>query len=380
MRKKLTTIAVLGCTGSIGQQTLDIVRNFPDRFKIIGLAGGHNHQLLLKQINEFHPAFAYSEGKIELPTGTGFISLEEMAVFADIDLVIIATSGKAGLMPALSAIRTRKRLAIANKEPLVMAGHIIMAEAERYQAQILPIDSEHSAIWQCLNGENNGIARIILTASGGPFYRYDSSQLAGVTVEETLKHPTWKMGKKVTVDSATLMNKGLEAIEAHWLFNAPYSKIDIVIHPKSIIHSMVEFVDGSVKAQLSYPDMHYPIQYALSYPDRIDNANLSHVDLIKISPLAFEPVDFNKFPCLSLALEAGKKAGTYPAVLCASDEVAVELFLQGKIKFTDIAQIVAGALDAHKSIDNPGLDDIVAADIWARKMANSIADKRILCC
>jgi 1-deoxy-D-xylulose-5-phosphate reductoisomerase len=376
MPTDIKNLVILGSTGSIGLQTLDIVRRFPDKFKVTGLAGGSNTALLKQQIDEFSPAFFYSVNPVEHSASAKFISMEEMVGHDDVNLVVVATAGKAGLTPTLSAIKSTKNVAIANKEVLVMAGHIVMAMADEYKIEIIPVDSEHSAIWQCLKGEEDSIARIILTASGGPFNKYSSSRIAEVTVEETLNHPTWKMGKKVTVDSATLMNKGLEKIEAHWLFSTPYDAIDIVIHPQSIIHSMVEFADGSVKAQLSYPDMHYPIQYALTYPARYHNPELASPDISKIDSLTFEPVDYSKFPCLTLALKAGEQGGSYPVALCAADEIAVELFLGGIIKFTTIADIVSGVLDKHSPVANPDIDAILTVDAWARNTARQLADKR----
>lgn len=250
-----------------------------------------------------------------------------------------------------------------------MAGQIITDAAKLNGAQILPIDSEHSAIWQCLNGERQKPAQLILTASGGPFRHYSPAQLNEVTVEQALRHPSWQMGRKVTIDSATLMNKGLEVIEAHWLFNVPFDNIKVLIHPQSIIHSMVEFTDGSIKAQLSYPDMRLPIQYALSYPERLANPQLPRLDWNHISSLTFEQPDFDTFPCLKLAIEAGKRGGTYPAVLCAADEVAVEFFLSQEIKFVDIAHYVGQTLEQHQAIANPSLEEIMAADAWARQKA-----------
>lgn len=372
-------LAILGSTGSIGQQTLDIVRTFPNKFRVIGLAGGENSGLLAKQVSEFQPQLVYSALKLDLPGKAEFSSMEEIASHPDVDLVVIATTGKTGLTPALAAIRASKKIALANKEILVMAGRIITAEARQHRAQILPIDSEHSAIWQCLRGEKGEVARLILTASGGPFYRYSPSQLAKVTIEEALRHPTWKMGRKVTIDSATLMNKGLEAIEAHWLFSIPFSKIEIVIHPQSIVHSLVEFMDGSLKAQLSFPDMHLPIQYALSYPRRLPNSELPRLDLVQVKALDFEPVTYHNFPCLTLALEAAKKGETYPAVLCAADEIATHLFLAGQTSFPGIAEIVAKTIDLHRGIANPTLDEILAADTWARETALNVATKESLC-
>jgi 1-deoxy-D-xylulose-5-phosphate reductoisomerase len=365
----LTKLAVLGSTGSIGKQALDVVRAMPGHFRIIGLSAGQNIELLNEQINEFRPEFVYYQGhKSKLPTGIKFISLEEMAVHPDVDIDVIAISGTAGLNPTLAAVRASKRIALANKESMVMAGEIITREAKRNKAQILPVDSEPSAIWQCLQGEKRGIRHLILTASGGPFLHYSATKLNKITAEQALKHPSWRMGKKITIDSATLMNKGLEVIEAHWLFNIPIDDIKIVIHPQSIIHSMVEFTDGSIKALLSYPDMRLPIMYALSYPERLDNPQLPRLDWDNFNTLNFEPPDCKRFPCLNLAIIAGKQGGTYPAVLCGADETAVEAFLNGRIKFTDIFNLVETALSQHKNIAHPTLEEITAASVWARKI------------
>ena len=383
MGDSVKRLAVLGSTGSIGRQTLDVVRALPDRFRVVGLAAGKNIVLLAEQINEFRPEFAGydpgNRGGREVPaelagSGCEFISLEDMACHPQVDVVVIATSGKTGLAPTLSAVKAGKNVALANKESLVMAGEIIIKEAELSGAQVLPVDSEHSAIWQCLEGEKQKASRIILTASGGPFSRYSPAQLASVTVEQALKHPSWRMGQKVTIDSATLMNKGLEVIEAHWLFHMPVEGISVLVHPQSIIHSMVEFVDGSIKAQLSYPDMRLPIQYALSYPERLSNPRLPRVDWSKINSLTFQPPDLAAFPCLRLAIEAGKKGGTCPAVLCAADEVAVELFLSRRIGFVDIAEFVGRVLAQHRAIANPTLEEILAADAWARGKMREITD------
>jgi 1-deoxy-D-xylulose-5-phosphate reductoisomerase len=371
-------VAVLGSTGSIGRQTLEVINALPHRFSVIGLAAGHNTDLLAEQINQFKPRLVHSQGKISL-TSVKYevLSLEEIASHPEVDIVVIATSGKWGLKPTLAAVKAGKRLALANKESLVMAGEIITREAKLNKAQIIPVDSEHSAIFQCLEGEKQKAARIILTASGGPFLGYSPARLAKVTPEQALKHPSWRMGKKVTIDSATLMNKGLEVIEARWLFNTPFDNIRVLINPQSIIHSMVEFADGSVKAQLSQPDMRLPIQYALSYPERLANPNLPRLDWENIKELNFEPPDFDRFPCPKLAIEAGKKGGTYPAVLCAADETAVELFLSKRIKFTDIPRLVGQALDEHKSTTHPTLEEILAADSQAREnVEKMVGDSR----
>ncbi len=256
-----------------------------------------------------------------------------------------------------------------------MAGELLVNLAAQHNATILPIDSEHCAIWQCLQGEDTPISRILLTASGGPFIDWPAHRLAKVTASDALKHPTWKMGRKVTIDSATLFNKGLEVIETRWLFNVPYEKIEILIHRQSIVHSMVEFQDGAVKAQLSFPDMHLPIQYALFYPQRVSNGSISKMDFSKSHTLTFEPVVYGDYPCLKLALESGRKGGTYPAVLCAADEVAVDLFLKNSIRFTEIATIIEKTLRIHKPIINPALDEIILSDTWARDTALKAARK-----
>jgi 1-deoxy-D-xylulose-5-phosphate reductoisomerase len=360
-------LAVLGSTGSIGRQTLEVVRALPGRFRVIGLAAGNNTSLLAEQAAEFAPRFIYHSGKEPPPAmeGAEFVSLEEMARRPEVDAIVIATSGKAGLKAVLAAAGAGKDIALANKESLVIAGEIITAEVEKHKARILPVDSEHSALWQCLRGEEKP-ARLILTASGGPFRGYSPSEMAGITVEQALAHPSWKMGKKVTIDSATLMNKGLEIIEAHWLFKMPYNDISVVIHPQSIIHSMVEFADGSVKAQMSNPDMRLPIQYALTCPERLANPQLRNLDWTALDKLTFEQPDYASFPCLKLAVEAGKRGGTYPAVLSAADEKTVELFLEKRIGFTDIAALVEKALDGHRSGGSPALEEILEADEWAR--------------
>jgi 1-deoxy-D-xylulose-5-phosphate reductoisomerase len=362
-------IAILGSTGSIGQQALDVIRALPDELRVVALTGNKNLELLERQISEFQPKMFCSPVKPDISYDGKILSVEEIASHPEVDFVIAATAGKAGLSPTLAALQAGKTVALASKEVLVMAGEIVVREASLHQAQILPIDSEHSAIWQCLQGEENKPQRLFLTASGGPFYHYSQSQLAEVTPEQALQHPVWKMGRKVTIDSATLMNKGLEVIEAHWLFSFPFDSIGILMHPQSIVHSMVEFVDGSLKAQLSWPDMRLPIQYALSYPRRWPNSELPRLDWDKINSLNFEPVDYNKFPCLKLAIDAGKSGGTYPAVLCAADEVAVELFLSHRISFTDIAKIVQKTLEQHRNISQPSLEEILAADDWARECA-----------
>ncbi len=369
-------IAVLGSTGSIGRQTLAIVRASPQRFHVIGLAASKNLDLLAEQVNEFKPRFIYFQEREVTSLRNAecdFLPLEEIARHPAVDTVVIATSGASGLLPTIAAIKFGKRVALANKEALVMAGEIITREAKLNNAQIIPVDSEHSAIWQCLEGEKQKAAQIILTASGGPFLHFSPAKLNKVTAKQALQHPSWQMGQKVTIDSATLMNKGLEVIEAHWLFDMPFEGIRVLIHPQSIIHSLVEFRDGSVKAQLSYPDMRLPIQYALTYPERLPNPELPRLNWNNLRSLTFEQPDFDKFPCLKLAIEAGRKGGTYPTVLSSADEIAVELFLSGRIKFTDIARLVEQALQQHKPIAQPTLEDIMAADTWAREKVSQFA-------
>lgn len=369
----LKQVAILGSTGSIGQQTLEVIRAFPDRFQVVALGAGKNIELLAKQVEEFKPKSVYFQEQGEIPFSS-YLSLEEIAAQPEIDLVVVATSGKVGLIPTLIALKQGKKVALANKEVLVMAGEMVTSQAEQHGAEILPLDSEPSALWQCLCGEDPArIARLILTASGGPFHSRPLKELARITPEETLKHPVWKMGKKVTVDSATLMNKGMEVVEAHWLFRMPFEQIDVVVHPEGIVHSMVEFVDGSTKAHLSPPDMRLFIQYALFYPERLPNHQLPMLDWSKLQSLSFKPPDFDKFPCFKLAIEAGKRGGTYPAVLCAADEVAVELFLSHSIGFMDIFKVVEETLEQHQDISHPSLEEILAADAWARETAINIA-------
>lgn len=379
MGNSVKRLAVLGSTGSIGTQTLDIVRCFPERLRVIGLAAGTNADLLAQQIDEFKPELISIASKEDRPRlkrpNCKLTTAEEMAAHPDVDLVVIAISGMAGLKPTLAAIRAKKKIALATKEVLVAAGSIVTAEVGKHGVTIIPIDSEPSAIWQCLQGENDAVRRLILTASGGPFRNLSKQKLRAVTPGQALAHPTWNMGSKVTIDSATLMNKGFEAIELSWLFDTAIDDIEVVIHPQSIIHSLVEFVDGSVKAQLSMPDMRFPIQYAIFHPERVPNDTLPRLDFLNIksgpteNALTFEKPDIDKFPCLGLAFQASRMGGTYPAVLSAADEVAVDRFLKGQIKFTDIAKIISKALDEHRGISNPFLDDILAADAWARKAA-----------
>jgi 1-deoxy-D-xylulose-5-phosphate reductoisomerase len=378
MSSDIKRLVILGSTGSIGRQTLDVVRALPEHFRIIGLAAGRNTGLLLEQINEFGPGSYYCVSENGLDAGECHsMSLEDMARHPEADIVVIAMSGTAGLGAVLAAVRAGKTIALANKESLVAAGEIVMAEVKKHHARILPVDSEHSAIWQCLSGERQRPRRIILTASGGPFIDYSIEQMETITVEQALEHPSWRMGKKVTIDSATLMNKGLEVIEAHWLFDVSYDDIKVLVHRGSLIHSMVEFEDGSVKAQMGRPDMRLPIQYALTFPDRIANPDLPSIDWDTFTDLPFQAPDTGRFPCLRLAVEAGREGGTAPAVLCAADEAAVELFLSGRIRFTDIARFVYEILERHVKVTHPSLEEISAAETWAQDTVLKLAGEEI---
>ncbi len=376
MHSPVKRLAVLGSTGSIGRQTLEVIRALPGHFRVIGLSAGNNIDLLAEQVAEFKPEVAgCASADRSWLSGTGceLMPPEDIACLPDVDIVVMAISGAAGLGPTLAAVKAGKKVALANKESLVAAGEIITGEARQSGAMILPVDSEHSAVWQCLNGEKQPARRIILTASGGPFRDYPSARMQEVTVAQALKHPSWQMGRKVTIDSATLMNKGLEVIEAHWLFSMPVDDIRVIVHPQSIIHSMVEFIDGSVKAQLSCPDMRLPIQYALSYPGRIDNPQLPRLAWSSLTGLSFAQPDFDRFPCLRLAIEAGKAGGTCPAVLAAADEAAVGLFLSQRIRLVDIARLVERVLEQHRKIAHPGIEEILAADTWARERMLGLA-------
>ena len=366
-------IVILGSTGSIGRQTLDIVRAFPDEFQVVGLAAGNNTTLLLEQVAEFSPDYVWcSNPPTELPDGTKLLPMADMASLSEVDQVMVALMGAVGLTPTLSALRSGKQVALSNKEPIVMAGQVLKDAEAQHGGVILPVDSEPSAIWQCLQGEDNHIRRLMITASGGPFRRTPLDQLDTVTPEQALRHPTWRMGDKITIDSATLMNKAFEVIESHWLFSVPWEDIAVVVHPQSTIHSMVEFDDGSVKAQLGPPSMRLPIQYALFHPRRFANDEIPRLDITAPWSLDFEPLEPKRFPCFDLAVSAGKAGGTMPAVLSAADEVAVQAFLSGKIRYTDIYALVDRVLSDHASQPSPDLDAIVEADRWANLRAAEI--------
>ena len=366
-------IAVLGSTGSIGQQTLDVIRAFPEEFTVVGLSAWSNTDMLLAQAREFLPAMVYSRTEPppgSLPPGCGMAgSPTEIATDPGVDLVVQGIVGNAGLMPTLEALRSGKQVALANKESLVMGGELLNEELAHGDGRLLPVDSEPSAIWQCLRGEEPvlGVRRLVITASGGALRQVPLADMASVTPEAALRHPTWRMGKKITIDSATLMNKAFEVIEAHWLFNMPWDRLDIVIHPQSAIHSMVEFDDGSVKAQLGPSDMRLPIQHALFYPRRLPNDALPRFDPLAVGAMTFEPMDPERYPCFALGMQAARAGGTHPAVLSAADEVAVELFLQERIGYLDIPRLISRTLDCHDAVSHPTVDDLFNADAWARR-------------
>ena len=377
----MKTITILGSTGSIGKQTLKVITEIEAEIDVFALTANSSVELLFKQIKKFKPQYAVlmnekkaSELKYRLndfPT-TVLSSMEglvNVATAQEVDLVVNSVVGSVGVKPTYEAIKAQKDIALANKETLVTAGSIIMAEAAKNNVDILPVDSEHNAIFQALQGEKRAdLKRIILTASGGPFRKYNKQELNQVSVEQALDHPNWDMGGKITIDSATLMNKGLEVIEAKWLFELSYDEIDVVVHPQSIIHSLVEYKDHSVLAELGLPDMKVPIQYALTYPQRVEN-NLKALNLAEIAKLTFEAPKKDLFLCLDYAYQAGREGGTMPAVLNAANEIAVSAFLDNKIKFVDIPRIIEQAMAKHKRITKPELSDIFKADKWAREQA-----------
>jgi len=382
-------LAVLGSTGSIGVSTLSIVERFPERFSVVALAAGKNLSKLKEQVNKFQPEIVSLANekdakalRLQLPDFHGEIlwgdtGLHAVATYPEAEMIMAALVGAAGLAPTLAAIRAGKTIALANKEALVISGELMTREAKRCGVRILPVDSEHNAIFQALHGHQRAqVKRIILTASGGPFLHRPAPELAEVTVEEALNHPTWKMGSKITIDSATLMNKGLEVIEARWLFDLPPEQVAVIVHPQSIVHSMVEYIDGSVLAQLGIPDMVIPISYILAFPERLPLAHLPSLDLASAAQLTFFEPDFEKFSCLRLAYAALQEGGTCPAVLNAANEVAVENFLTGKLRFTDIAMLNERVLQQHQVQPVSDLDVLLEADRWAREQARSVVNRR----
>jgi len=381
----MKNVVLLGSTGSIGTSTVKVAEDLPDQIRLLGLAAGNNSELLLEQTRRHKPAAISifdpkkaKELQNALGTSTQVFSGEEglikLATIPEADIVLIAIVGTTGLKPALAAIRAGKDIAVASKEILVMAGEIVMSEARKYGVRVLAVDSEHSAIFQCLDGRpSSSVRKLWLTASGGPFRDktiWPKEKFSEITVERALKHPSWVMGRKITIDSATLFNKGLEMIEARWLFDIEMARVNVVVHPQSVVHSMVEFVDGSLLAQLSTPDMCLPIQYALTYPDRAASDRVQ-TNFAKLGKLEFEEPDIERFPAIQLARRAGEIGGTMPAVLNAANEVAVELFVNRKINFPQITETVRRTMDAHKIISHPTLEQILEADNWARKAAKS---------
>lgn len=382
----MKNVVVLGSTGSIGTSTIKVAEDLPDRIRLLALAAGNNSELLLEQTRKHRPAAISitdpakaAELQRLLGTTTDVFSgnegLLKLATMPGADIVLIAIVGTAGLQPALAAIRAGKDIAVASKEILVMAGETVMAEAKKYGVRVLAVDSEHSAIFQCLDEKPAAsVRRLWLTASGGPFRNTPAAEFPAITVERALKHPSWVMGRKITIDSATLFNKGLEMIEARWLFDVEMSRVSVIVHPQSIVHSMVEFVDGSIIAQLSTPDMCLPIQYALTYPERVSSGRVQ-TSFAKIASLTFEEPDYSRFPALDLARQAGEAGGTMPAVLNAANEVAVDLFLNRKINFPQISQLVRRTMEAHTNHVHPALPQIIEADSWARREAALLAQQ-----
>ncbi len=376
-------ISILGSTGSIGRQTLEVIKDYPQKFQVLALSGHKNVSLLAQQVKTFQPELAVLTdpeaarqlSRLLAGEKTRVLAGEEgllaAATYPGTDLLVTAVVGFAGLKPTLAAIEAGIDIALANKETLVAAGRIVMERARERQVNIIPVDSEHSAIFQCLQGNEPGhLQKIILTASGGPFRNYSKAELAGVTPEQALKHPNWSMGAKITIDSATMMNKGLEVLEAHWLFSLPLASIEVLVHPQSIVHSLIEFKDGSLLAQLGPPDMRFPILYALTYPERWSN-NLPKLDLVG-RELVFAAPDLERFPCLAYAYEAGEKGGTMPAVVNAANEMAVAAFLQGRIGYLDIPRVIRQVMDRHRLRENPDLAAIFSADTWAREEARGV--------
>jgi 1-deoxy-D-xylulose-5-phosphate reductoisomerase len=379
----MKNVVVLGSTGSIGTSTLKVADDLPDQIRLVGLAAGNNLPLLLEQSRRHQPAavsITEPAKAHELREALGAAAqvycgaegLVKLATMAEADIVLIAIVGTAGLQPALAAIRAGKDIAVASKEILVMAGELVMAEARKCGVRVLAVDSEHSAIFQCLDGKpSSSVRRLWLTASGGPFRTTPKAEFAQITVERALKHPSWVMGRKITIDSATLFNKGLEMIEARWLFDVEIGRVSVVVHPQSVVHSLVEFVDGSMLAQLSTPDMCLPIQYALTYPERAPSQRV-HTSLAQLGSLTFEEPDPDRFPALDLARRAGEVGGTLPAVLNAANEVAVEAFINRRLTFTQVPELVRRTMERHEPVSHPTLEQVLAADAWARHMAGGL--------
>ncbi len=370
-------LSILGSTGSVGTQTLEVVRSYPGHFKVVCLGANRNTDALKKQILEFLPKAIscdyYKDVSDDINLTQTVMSLEQIATHEEVDTVVIATSGNVGLVPAFEAIKNGKDIAIANKETIIMAGEQLTSFAKSKSVNLMPVDSEPSAIWQCLRGENGDISKLIITASGGPFRNVPIPSLPNVTPADALKHPTWEMGKKISVDSATMMNKAFEVIEAKWLFEVPWDNIEVIIHPESIVHSMVEFTDGSTKAQLSYPDMKIPIQHALFFPERAQTSPVESFSPQKTNTLNFETLDKDRYPCFDMAVNFAKKGGTWPSALTGADEAAVSAFLDHKIKFTEIQTIIEEAIKSHSSVESPNTSDMLKASDWGYKQVSDLA-------
>ncbi len=382
----MKNIALLGSTGSIGQSTLAVVEKHPERFKVVGLAAGNNLELLEQQVRKFRPSVVSMVSPVaaeklkqrcadlKVTVLSGVEGMVQVAAMDEAELTVSAIVGTAGLVPTMAAVRARKTIALANKEVLVTAGELVMAECKSRGVKLLPVDSEHSAIFQCLQaGSNSDIRKLIVTASGGPFRTFSKKDLERVTLAQALKHPNWSMGKKITIDSATLMNKGLEVIEARWLFDVRPEQIQALVHPQSIIHSMVEYKDGMVVAQLGMPDMRGPIAYALSYPERLADVSPA-LDLAAIGTLTFEEPDMDRFPCLAYAYDALRAGGSMPAVLSAANELAVKYFLEEKIRYADVARVIRSVMDAHAPFAITTVEDALKADLWARVEAERFVE------
>jgi len=377
MDNKKRKISIIGSTGSIGTQALEVIEKLSDKFEIIALAGGSNIELLKKQTEKFRPKYIYAAKPLKVDGAKTLNSLEEICANKENDIILVAVSGKIGLKPTLTAIDNGIDIALANKETLVMAGDIVMKKARLNGVNIIPVDSEHCAIHQCIK-DISQVEKLIITASGGPFLHKTIEDMKNATVEQALAHPRWNMGKKITVDSATLMNKGLEIIEAHHLFGFDYDKIDVVVHPQSIVHSAIEYVDGSVIAQIGLPSMHIPIQYAITYPERFEGIKSKSFSFSQIARLDFEKPDFEKFPCLKLAYSAGKTGGSATVCLNAANEEAVFAFLNGKIKLYNIYEITAEMMARHKIIQNPTIDEIFALDEEVRRLTKEFINSHAL--
>ncbi len=370
-------LSVLGSTGSIGTQTLDVVRAHPDKLKIVGLAANSNYKLLLNQIEEFKPQFVYlntyNTALNNLPDCVHVVNdISELIINGQVEIVVTATTGYASVIPTLAAVDLGIDIALANKESIVMLGPILMNKIEKSSSGLLPLDSEPSAIWQCIRGENSHPEKLLITASGGAFRDVDIKELKNVTKNDALKHPTWNMGAKITVDSATMMNKAFEVIEAKWLFNVDWDQIEVAIHPESIIHSMVEFEDGVTKAQLSVPDMRLPIQHALFFPERIKSSEPNRFRPTDTKQLTFKEIDRERYPCFHMAIDYAKRGDTWPSALCGADEGAVDKFLEGSISFVEIESVIKHVMELHRPYKNPNVDQIIDAYRWAKTQVEEL--------